>query len=440
MSIPDGWSKKSLGDLCSDISYGYTESASSIKIGPKFLRITDIVSGNVKWDSVPYCKISSENENKYRLQKGDILIARTGATTGYNYTIKENDPFYDSVFASYLIRYRIDSKKAYAFYVGQVLQSKTWMNFISGIIGGSAQPGANAQQFASFYIPLPPLPEQRAIAHILGTLDDKIELLRRMNRTLEEMARALFKSWFVDFDPVRAKMEGRWKRGASLPGMPADMWDKWPSRLVDSELGEIPEGWRVGTLGEVADNPRLGASEKTLKKDTHYIGLEHMPLKSISLYDWGNAGHLESNKFRFKKGDFLFGKLRPYFHKIGIAPVEGVCSTDILVIRPKSDFWYGFVIEQLSSNELIDYVTQASTGTKMPRTNWSDIENYQVVLPSTEIASSFNNLIRTLLDGMMNNIHSMKPLVQLRDTLLPKLVSGEVRVPEDMVKEYGEGE
>jgi len=132
MSIPDGWSKKSLGDLCSDISYGYTESASSIKIGPKFLRITDIVSGNVKWDSVPYCKISSENENKYRLQKGDILIARTGATTGYNYTIKENDPFYDSVFASYLIRYRIDSKKAYAFYVGQVLQSKTWMNFKIG--------------------------------------------------------------------------------------------------------------------------------------------------------------------------------------------------------------------------------------------------------------------------------------------------------------------
>ena len=97
---------------------------------------------------------------------------------------------------------------------------------------------------------LPPLPEQRAIAHVLGTLDDKIELNRRMNETLEEMARALFKSWFVDFDPVRAKMEGRWRRGESLPGLPADLYDLFPDRLVPSELGEIPEGWEVKTLGK----------------------------------------------------------------------------------------------------------------------------------------------------------------------------------------------
>ena len=97
------------------------------------------------------------------------------------------------------------------------------------------------------------LPEQRAIAHVLGTLDDKIELNRRMNETLEEMARALFKSWFVDFEPVRAKMDGRWRRGESLPGLPAEHYDLFPDRLVPSELGEIPEGWAVKPLGDVIE-------------------------------------------------------------------------------------------------------------------------------------------------------------------------------------------
>ncbi len=102
-------------------------------------------------------------------------------------------------------------------------------------------------------IPLPPLSEQRAIAHVLGTLDDKIELNRRMNETLEAMARALFKSWFVDFEPVRAKMEGRWRRGESLPGLPAEGYDLFPDRLTPSELGEIPEGWAVGVLDDVIE-------------------------------------------------------------------------------------------------------------------------------------------------------------------------------------------
>ena len=105
-------------------------------------------------------------------------------------------------------------------------------------------------------IPLPPLPEQRAIAHVLGTLDDKIEVNRRMNETLESMARALFKSWFVDFDPVRAKMDGRWRPGESLPGLPAHLYDLFPDRLVDSELGPIPEGWEVKALGDCIDVDR----------------------------------------------------------------------------------------------------------------------------------------------------------------------------------------
>ena len=114
----------------------------------------------------------------------------------------------------------------------------------------SAVPGLNREAAHARRISIPPPPEQRAIAHILGTLDDKIELNRRMNETLEAIAHAIFKSWFVDFDPVRAKMDGRWKKGQSLPGLPAHLYDLFPERLVDSELGEIPEGWRIGTVAD----------------------------------------------------------------------------------------------------------------------------------------------------------------------------------------------
>ena len=113
----------------------------------------------------------------------------------------------------------------------------------------AAVPGVNRNHLHQASVRVPPLPEQRAIAHVLGTLDDKIELSRRMNETLEAMARALFKSWFVDFEPVRAKMDGRWRRGESLPGLPAEHYDLFPDRLVASELGEVPEGWAVKALG-----------------------------------------------------------------------------------------------------------------------------------------------------------------------------------------------
>ena len=202
---------------------------------------------------------------------------------------------------------------------------------------------------------LPPDREQRAIAHILGTLDNKIELNRRMSETLEAMARALFKSWFVDFDPVRAKMEGR------DPGLPKPLADLFPTGLFDSQLGEIPKGWNVGTLGDVAEHPRRGVQPDDIDRSTPYIALEHMPRRSIALTDWASADGLESNKFEFKRGEMLFGKLRPYLHKVGIAPVDGVCSTDIVVVAPKSANWLGFVLGHVSSDAFVEYTDAGST-------------------------------------------------------------------------------
>ena len=270
-------------------------------------------------------------------------------------------------------------------------------------------------------IVLPPIGEQRAIAHILGTLDDKIELNRRMNETLEAIARALFKSWFVDFDPVRAKSEGR------DPGLPPHLADLFPDSFEDSELSEIPKGWRVGRFGDVAENPRRQVEPRAIDASTAYIGLEHMPRGRIALEHWGVAGGLESGKLRFERGEILFGKLRPYFHKVGVAPIGGVCSTDIVVIRPRTDAEFGMVLGLASSGAFVDHASAGSTGTRMPRTNWADMARFQNVIPPAGVAAAFTDQMRPFIDRITTAIHQSNAVVALRDSLLPALVSGSLR-------------
>lgn len=270
---------------------------------------------------------------------------------------------------------------------------------------------------------LPPLPQQRAIGSLLSALDDKIESNHRMNRTLEETASALFRSWFVDFDPVVAKAAGR------VPfGMSAETAALFPSGFDESELGPIPRGWRAGRIAEIAENPRRGVAPADVAPSTPYFGLEHMPRRSISLGEWGSAADVGSGKFKFLRGEILFGKLRPYFHKVGVAPVDGVCSTDILVVIPKTAAWFGLLLGHVSSVEFIDHVDAASGGTRMPRTDWGTIGRYPIALPPADTAQALARVATAAVDGIVGAIHESRTLASLRDSLLPKLLSGEIRL------------
>ena len=288
---------------------------------------------------------------------------------------------------------------------------------------GSAQPLMTQGGLKVVRTKAPPLAEQKAIAAVLGALDDKIELNRRMNATLEAMARALFQSWFVDFDPVRAKLDGRQPTGLD-PATAA----LFPWHLEESPLGHIPKGWTAGKIADIGTNSRRGVQPSAIAPNTPYIALEHMPRRSIALGDWDDSADVASGKSAFKKGEILFGKLRPYFHKVGVAPFDGICSTDILVLAPKGPEWFGFLIGHASSDELIQFTDLASTGTKMPRTNWGDIGTFKVVLPPKPIAAAFTRIIRPTIDRMHANLHQSRSLANLRDTLLPKLLSGELSV------------
>ena len=391
------------------------------KHGYPYVAIPQVKDGRINLNDVRYITREHFDEwtRKADPEPFDIVLSRrcnpgeTGfVAEGLKFALGQN-----------LVLLRSDGTKIFKPFLRWLVRGPQWWDQVSMYINvGAVFDSLKCVDIPGFRLPLPALPEQRAIAHILGTLDDKIELNRRMNQTLEAMARALFKSWFVDFDSVRAKMEGR------DPGLPQHLADLFPDRLVDSELGEIPEGWAIGRIADIAACPQRGVDPAELRNKTPYVGLEHMPRRSIALIEWGNAGKVTSSKSIFEKGDVLFGKLRPYFHKVGIAPVNGICSTDIVVIVPKAAEWSAFVLACVSSTEFVSYTNQTSTGTRMPRTSWNTMSLYPLCLPTESVARALENAVEPVLNRIVANVHESRTLAALRDSLLAKLISGKLRV------------
>ncbi len=281
--------------------------------------------------------------------------------------------------------------------------------------------GSNLQRIC---IPLPPRGEQRAIAHILGTLDDKIELNRRMNATLEAMARALFRSWFVDFDPVRAKMEGRGT------GLPKDIADLFPDRLVDSELGEIPEGWRASTLAEVALLNPESWSSRNAPEHILYVDLATTKwgyIDEIRRYSWAVAPSRGRRVLR--RGDTIVGTVRPGNGSFAVIDRDGLTgSTGFAVLRPNDSVGREIVWCAATSHDTIDRLAHLADGGAYPAVNPKAVLDTALVLPDARVRGAFSSLTAPLLDRLQENQREARTLGTVRDVLLPKLVSGELRV------------
>ena len=354
----DGWMECRLAEACSSINYGLTAPASSGKAGPHFLRITDIVSGHIDWKCVPHVVVDEYIELKYRLYDGDIVMARTGASTGMSTYVK-NPP--RAVFASYLVR--LQAKPDFdARFLSYYLKSMEFWDFIRGVLGDkSAQPNASASTMTTAPLRVPKSKaEQRTIAHILGTLDDKIELNRRMNETLEAMAQALFKSWFVNFDPVRAKMEGR------HTGLPKHIADLFPDRMVKSELGKIPAGWEAVSLPELIEvNPKRQLQRGKLAP---YLDMANMPTRghvpdAVKDRPFGSG-------MRFANGDTLVARITPCLENGKTAYVDflrngeiGWGSTEYIVMKPMRPFPDEFAYCLARSVRFREFAIQNMTGT-----------------------------------------------------------------------------
>ncbi|MCC7196388.1 MAG: restriction endonuclease subunit S [Gemmatimonadaceae bacterium] len=280
----------------------------------------------------------------------------------------------------------------------------------------------------------PELPEQRAIAHILGTLDDKIELNRRMSETLEAMARALFKSWFVDFDPVRAKAEGR------DPGLPQPLADLFPARLIDSELGEIPEEWEVAPLPEVVDvNPTRALRKGVVAP---YLDMANMPTHGHSADDV--VGREFGSGMRFISGDTLVARITPCLENGKTAFVDflqdgqvGWGSTEYIVLRPKSPLPEEYAYCLARSAGFREFAILSRTGSSgRQRVPAESLAHFQVAVPPRPIAEAFGRAVKPRFARASAAVRESRTLAALRDALLPKLISGELRI-EDAEKFIG---
>ena len=275
---------------------------------------------------------------------------------------------------------------------------------------------------------LPPPEEQRAIAHILGTLDDKIELNRKQNETLEAMARTLFKAWFVDFEPVRAKMEGRWQRGQSLPGLPAHLYDLFPERLVESELGEIPEGWEMRSLDSIANYLNGLALQKFPPESDD----EFLPVIKIAQLRAGNTNGADRASARIKPeyvvvdGDVLFswsGSLEVEVWSGG----RGALNQHLFKVTSNTvpKWFYFFATRHHLQNFRAIAADKATTMGHIQRKH---LTNARIAVASPEGMNAFDSALAPLFDQIVSNEQQSRSLAQLRDTLLPKLISGEIRV------------
>lgn len=295
----------------------------------------------------------------------------------------------DFCIAQDMVAIRADDKKVNPKYLFAALRSGEIQSGIENLHVGSLIPHFKKGDFDKLLIPLPERELQEYIGEQYFMFSAKIDLLHRQNKTLEGMAEALWRKMFVE---------------------------------------EADPGWKKGKLGDVAENFREGVTAKNLQDHEHYIGLEHIEKKHFALYSWGDTEDVASNKSQFCKRDILFGKLRAYFHKVCFAPIDGICSTDILVIRPKKPDYFSFCLLWFFNEDVVNYSDASSGGTRMPRTNWETLADYKILIPREDEITHFNDQTSALLDKIERNIFSIRTLSRLRDTLLPKLMSGEVKV------------
>ena len=365
-------------------------------------------------------ELSDREREDYLLRPGDLLFARQSLVwDGAGQCCLVRDFAGEMTFESHLIRARLDDTAANSAFFYYFFRSPEGRGYMETIMEQMAAAGIRSSDLARLEIPVPAKWRQDRAAEVLLLIDDRIEVNRRINRNLDALALSLFRSWFVDFDPVTARAEGR------MPfGMSNEVAALFPYGFADG----IPDGWSSSSLGDLAVNPKRQVKPGDVAADSPYFGLEHLPRRQIALDDWGRADKVSSAKYRFDEGAILFGKLRPYFHKVGVAPVAGICSTDILVVAPKDPAHFAFVLGHCSSVEFIDYVDAASGGTKMPRTDWYTMSCYAVARPPDPVLLAFGVLVHPMLERLrLNTLHNLA-LKTLRDALLGPLVSGELRL------------
>ena len=377
---------------------------------------------------------SDVTSTKSRFREGDILFGKLRC-----YFRKVVTAPFDGVCSTdiWVTRAKEGIDQGFLFYC---MASQSFVDFADSGSIGTRMPRAKWEWVSRYKIHLPSLQEQRRIAHILGTLDDKIELNRQMNETLEAMAQAIFKSWFVDFDPVRTKILNE------ESDLSPDVLKLFPDRLVNSELGEIPEGWTVKNLGYLSDKPQYGY---TASAKDEIVGPKFLRITDINKkawIDWNSVPYCEITdrdfeKYRLHKSDILIARMADPGHGVMIEEnQDAVFASYLIRFRPIFNQYARFLQYWLRSSNYWELVKMREIGTTRASLNAKMLSEFPLVIPPIDVAEAFSSQVGSLRDRVVANTSQIEVLAALRDTLLPQLLSGEIRVNDAEVLEENDGE
>ena len=450
------WQTLTLADVCTVITDGAHQSPKTVSRGKPMASVKDLTRFGVDLTSARH--IATEDfealvKQGCKPHVGDVLIAKDGNSALD--TVCTVDHPLDAVLLSSVAILRPDPKCLDSVFLKFYLSSPETIDYLkSNFISGAAIPRVVLRDFKRAEIRLPSLDVQRRIAGVLQSIDSKIDLNRRVNQTLEAMAQAIFQSWFVEFDPVKAKIaakqEGRdplraamtavsGKADAELDALPPEQYEQlaatavlFPDEMEESEYGEIPKGWGFRSVADVAEFGRGKVDVSILNEDT-YISTENM-LENRGGVSRATSLPSVATVPSFKTGQILVSNIRPYFKKIWMAHFDGGRSPDVLAFEPTVPQSTEFLYNLMYQDAFFEFMTRTAKGAKMPRGDKDAIMGWRFPCPDEALMVYFAEKVRPHYEYINSLKSENDSLAKLRDTLLPKLLSGELSVANAMVE------
>ena len=422
------WKQFTLSKLCHLITDGkHGDCENQEDSGFYFLSVKDVFGNRLNYEQARQIteKDFLETHKRTNLEPGDVLFTNTG-TIGRMAIAPEDSKTYRTTFQKSvaILKPNRDFITPRFFYYLLSYDNARLSNFA----GGTTQKNLLLKDFRNFPVRIPSLPIQQAIAHILGTLDDKIELNQQMNQTLEAIARALFKSWFIDFDPVRAKLDGR-----QPIGMDAETAALFPAEFEDSAIGKIPKGWNVGMLRDCCDRVENGGTPKRSESDYWEPGT----------IPWLTSGEVRQSivtvteNFISEKG-LANSSAKLWTPRTTVVAMYGATAGQVCLLAQKmctNQACCGLIPAKnkqffiyLQASNSVELLAQQARGSAQQNLSQKIVGDFPTVIPSDSVLKSFDEYVKSLFEKWIANLEESKSLASARDTLLPKLLSGEIRV------------
>lgn len=311
-------------------------------------------------------------------------------------------------------------------YLYYFLSQDSFFDFMVQTSKGTKMPRGDKNAIANYEVSFPKnIVYQRKVASIGRTIDEKIKLNKKTIANLEELSQTLFKRWFIDFE---------------FPDENGNPYKSSGGGMVNTFSRNIPENWDVLELKELLTNTKNNIKPGEYTKTHPYVPIDLIPMKKLNFYEYKDGCEAKSSLLKFDKNDILLGSMRVYFHRVSLAPYSGTTRSTVFVLKPKHEYLTYYLLHFINQKDFISFASNSSSGSTIPYAVWNDtLENYLTILPSKKVLDDFNNRVKNLFDISQNLLLENKNLIELRDSLLPKLMSGEIELPDELeVDEHAE--